>query len=146
MFISFKDILLFMTEFSNAVFVMTDDTKHRLEVKLEEEIRTRYDYALRVGAKKILTTYDYNYLRDCILGGHISSGLISDVERYAIVTDIIAYEANLRKNPDAKFAIRTQYSYKEIQYENGEYGGYVLTYDDGHTSCGWSDLVRTLTY
>lgn len=124
---------------------MTDDTKRSLEERLEKEIRTRYEYALRVGAKKILTVYDYNYLRDCILGGYMSRGLISDVERYAIYTDISAYEANLRKNPDAKFAIRS-YSYEETQNENGEYDGYVLTYDDGHISCSWSDVVRTLNY
>ena len=146
MLISFKDVLLFMTEFSNAVFVMTEDTKRSLEERLEKEIRTRYEYALRVGAKKILTVYDYNYLRDCILGGHISRGLISDVERYAIISDIIRYEGRLRRNPDLKFAIHAQYSYEEIQEENGEYGGFVLTYDDGHMSCGWSDVVRTLNY
>ena len=145
MLISFKDVLLFMTEFSNAVFVMTDDTKRCLEERLEKEIRTRYEYALRVGAKKILTVYDYNYLRDCILGGYMSRGLISDVERYAIYTDISAYEARLHKNPDLKFEIRS-YSYEEMQNENGEYDGYVLTYDDGHTSCSWSDVVRTLNY
>ena len=75
----------------------------------------------------------------------MSRGLISDVERYAIYTDISAYEARLRRNPDLKFEIRS-YSYEETQDENGKYDGYVLTYDDGHTSCSWSDVVRTLNY